>query len=217
MIIDDLANRKHECDILLDQTYGRDLNDYKGLVPEKCKILAGSDYVLLRPEFVKLRPKALEKRRNTKEIKRILISLGGSDPNCYTLKALELVKESGFDGIVDVVLGFSENNVEKIQQYVNSMVNKVNIHSNANMASLIYEADLAIGAAGSSVWERCCLGLRQYLIQTAENQNNVIKLFPNNKSEFYSIINADYGNYVIDNDILIDGTGCAKACSYLNV
>ena len=173
--------------------------------------------MLLRPEFVKLRQQALEKRRNTKKIKRILISLGGSDPNCYTLKALELVKESGFNGIVDVVLGFSENNVEKIQQYVNSMVNKVNIHSNANMASLIYEADLAVGAAGSSVWERCCLGLPQYLIQTAENQNNVIKLFPNNKSEFYSIINTDYDKYIIDNDILIDGTGCAKVCSYLNV
>lgn len=171
MIIDDLANRQHDCDVLLDQTYGRDPNDYKNLVPENCTILAGSDYVLLRKEFIVMRPKAIEKRRNTKEIKRILISMGGSDPDNYTLKALELVKKSGFKGNIDVVLGFAGNNLEQIKQYVTSMINKVDFHANANMAELMYEADLAIGAAGSSVWERCCLGLPQYLIQTAENQN----------------------------------------------
>ena len=180
MVIDDLANRHHDCDFLLDQTYGRDPDDYKNLVPEDCKILAGSDYALLRKEFTLMRPKAIEKRRNTKEIKRILISMGGSCHNDHILKALELVKESGFAGNIDIVLGFSENNLEQIKQYANSMINKVDFHVNANMAELIYEADLAIGAAGSSVWERCCLGLPQYLIQTAENQSfnfNLLQAF----------------------------------------
>ena len=87
LVIDDLANRKHNCDILLDQTYNRDPKDYKNLVPAHCKILAGSDYALLRKEFILMRPKAIEKRRNSKGIRRILISMGGSDPNNYTLKA----------------------------------------------------------------------------------------------------------------------------------
>lgn len=159
MVIDDLANRKHDCDVLLDQTYGRDPNDYKNLVPDGCKILAGSDYVLLRKEFILMRPKAIEKRRNTKEIKRILISMGGSCQNDHILKALEIVKQSEFAGNIDVVLGFDENNLDQIKEYAKSMANKIDFHVNANMAELMYEADLAIGAAGSSVWESCCLGL----------------------------------------------------------
>ena len=181
MIIDDLANRQHDCDVLLDQTYGRDPNDYKNLVPDNCTILAGSDYVLLRKEFILMRPKAIEKRQNTKEIKRILISMGGSDPDNDTLKALELVKKSGFKGNIDVVLGFTENNLEQIKQYVTSMINKVDFHVNANMAELIYEADLAIGAAGSSVWERCCLGLPSVLFTIASNQKNIYELLIKNK------------------------------------
>lgn len=181
MIIDDLANRQHDCDVLLDQTYGRDPNDYKNLVPENCTILAGSDYVLLRKEFILMRPKAIEKRRNTKEIKRILISMGGSCQNNHILKALEMVKASGFAGNIDVVLGFDKNNLDQIKQYVKSMINKVDFHVNANMAELIYEADLAIGAAGSSVWERCCLGLPSVLFLIASNQKYVYELLIHNK------------------------------------
>ena len=179
MVIDDLADRKHDCDILLDQTYGRDAEDYKKLVPDNCEILAGSDYVLLRKEFIELRPKALEKRKNTKEIKRILVSLGGSDPKNFTLKALQMIKESDFKGHVDIVLGFSVPNIGAVKKYADSMENDSTIHTNADMPKLMYDADLAIGAAGSSVWERCCLGLPQVLMVTADNQQliyeNLIK------------------------------------------
>ena len=89
MVIDDLANRPHDCDLLLDQTYGRNAEDYHLLVPETCDILAGSEYALLRPEFAKLRSKALEKRKNTTEVKKILVSMGGSDPKNFTLEALK--------------------------------------------------------------------------------------------------------------------------------
>ena len=175
MVIDDLANRNHDCDILLDQTYGRDANDYKDLVPQHCKILAGSDYVLLRKEFIKLRPIALEKRRNTTEAKRILVSMGGSDPKNYTLKALEIIKESGFRGEIDIVLGFKPSNLEAVKSCIDTLPNNCTIHLDADMAKLMYEADLAIGAAGSSVWERCCLGLPQVLMVTADNQEVIFR------------------------------------------
>lgn len=177
LVIDDLANRKHECDILLDQTYGRNPDDYKPLVPIHCKILVGSDYVLLRKEFIEMRPKALEKRRNTKKVERILISMGGSDPKNYTLKALELLKEAGFKGAIDIVLGFHAPNMQIVEHSIADLPNAITIHTNANMPKLIYDADLAIGAAGSTVWERCCLGIPQLLVQTADNQERILQKF----------------------------------------
>jgi UDP-2,4-diacetamido-2,4,6-trideoxy-beta-L-altropyranose hydrolase len=195
MVIDDLANRKHDCDILLDQTYGRDAGDYKDLVPQHCKTLAGSDYVLLRKEFIKLRPIALEKRRNITEVKRILVSMGGSDPKNYTLKALEIIKESGFRGEIDIVLGFKPSNLEAVKSCIATLPNNCTIHLDADMAKLMYEADLAIGAAGSSVWERCCLGLPQVLIVIANNQKQI----------YENLINSAFCYSTDDLNVLIKG------------
>lgn len=179
MVIDDLANRKHNCDVLLDQTYGREAADYKQLVPEYCKILTGSNYVLLRKEFTELRPVALEKRRQTHEVSRILISMGGSDPKNYTLKALEMVKHSEFTGAIDIILGFSDQNSYLIKEYVATMLNECLIHINPNMSKLIYNADLAIGAAGSSMWERCALGLPTIMVVLSLDQRLIAKNIEN--------------------------------------
>ncbi len=215
MVIDDLANRMHDCDILLDQTYGRDAESYKDLVPQHCKVLAGSDYVLLRKEFIELRPKALEKRRQTTEVKRILVSMGGGDQQNYTLKALEAVKESGFTGAIDIVLGFTSTNTESVKNYVASLPNECTIHVNADMPKIMYDADLAIGAAGTSVWERCCLGLPQYLFQIAENQSDIIKKFTHsNFMTFYVATNTAYQEYVSFRNI--DGLGVLRLMCYLN-
>lgn len=208
-VIDDLANRKHDCDILLDQTYGRNPVDYKALVPEHCTILAGSDYVLIRKEFIEMRSKALEKRRQTKKIERILISMGGGNSLEFILNALALIKESGFKGAIDIVIGLQDNNSQSIHDFLQSMPNKHTIHVNPNMAQLIYEADLAIGAAGSSVWERCCLGLPQCVSRTADNQEfclTQIKSFchiidfkaPQSQkefSDFFSRLNQNFLSY----------------------
>ena len=175
MVIDDLANRIHDCNILLDQTYGRLSGDYKPLVPENCKILTGIDYVLLRKEIRNMRDKALEKREKNTEVKRILVSLGGSDPKNYTLKALEMIVESGFKGKVDVVLGFVSFYKDVLEQYAQQHGIEATFHVNPDMAQLMYDADLCIGAAGSSVWERLYLGLPQVLMQTADNQELIIR------------------------------------------
>lgn len=177
MVIDDLANRTHDCDILLDQTYGRESKEYRRLVPDNCKILTGSDYVLLRKKFIELRPKALEKRRKTKEIKRILVTMGGSDPGGHTLYALKTIKESGFTGVIDIVLGFSSQGKEKIEAYIHEINNECFMHINPDIALLVYRADFAIGAAGSGVWERCCLGLKQLLLMAADNQKENFEAF----------------------------------------
>lgn len=215
MVIDDLANRKHVCDVLLDQTYGRTIEAYRDLVPPDCKTLTGSDYVLLRKEFTVLRPKALAKRRTTKEVKRILVSMGGSDPGNYTLKALEMIKESGFRGHIDVVLGFSATHYEVVEEYLKTLPNISTIHTNADMPQLILDADLAIGAAGSSVWERACLGLPQVLMQTADNQTinfSLLKKIGAHAPLSESLKKKSSTVYTL---LKIDGFGINRIVSYL--
>jgi UDP-2,4-diacetamido-2,4,6-trideoxy-beta-L-altropyranose hydrolase len=226
MVIDDLADRQHDCDILLDQTHGRDAADYKNLVPSRCKILAGSDYVLLRKDFIQLRSKALEKRCQTINVKRILVSMGGADPQNYTLKALEMIKESNFRGAIDIALGFTATNFESVKNYIAVLPNECNIYANADMPKLIYEADLAIGAAGGSVWERCCLGLPQCIVQNDDNQNffmskissficeisftkNSLKIF----KDFLSLLNENYARFADENSVSVDSMGSKRAIS----
>lgn len=216
LVIEDLPNRQHSCDILLDQTYGRLEAAYSTLVPTHCQILAGCDYALLRSEFSKLRSKALDKRKKTQEVKRILISMGGADPNNQTQKALELIADTGFMGAIDIVLGFQAPHQASIQEYINKIPNPCILHSQANMAQLYYEADLAIGAAGGSVWERLCLGLPQFLFQTADNQAHIFEQCsaPDFKN-LYQTLHEDYANYCSHLTPIVDGLGANKVIHYM--
>ncbi len=169
MVIDDLANRSHDCDLLLDQNYHHDMdNRYDGLVPERCKALLGPRYALLRREFAQARK---ERREKSRPPRRILISLGGSDPANATLTALEAVLSlNRKDMETDVIAGSSNREKEKIKKLCDEHVN-VNFHLQVgNMAQLMANADIAIGAGGISNWERCCIGLPALVIITAENQ-----------------------------------------------
>lgn len=179
MVIDDLANRNYNCDILLDQTYGRNPHDYKHLVPKECMLLMGSKNALIRKEFTQLRAKALIKRERLIDVKRILISLGGSDPGNHTLKALEIIKRSGFSGMVELVIGFFNQNHVLIETYLRDYPLKVDVHINPNMPKLTYESDLAIGAAGSSMWERCCLGLPTLMMVYSQDQTLIAQNLQN--------------------------------------
>jgi UDP-2,4-diacetamido-2,4,6-trideoxy-beta-L-altropyranose hydrolase len=169
MVIDDLADRKHQCDILLDQTFDRQYDDYVALVPKYCELLLGSQYALLRPEFSKLIKKALEKRKNTQEIKNILISMGGSDIKNITYDILKNVSNSYN---TTVTLGEKSPHKKMLKNYAKNKNITVMIDAD-NMAELMLNADLAIGAGGSTSWERCCLGLPTLLYITADNQKSI--------------------------------------------
>jgi len=167
--IDDLADRQFDCDILLNQNLGVQEEDYKGKVPSNCKLLLGCDYALLRPEFAKKRVQALEKRRNTKEIANILVSVGGSDINNITYNIL---KQLNNNINYTVVLGGSSPHNKMLGDYAKGKNIKVIINAD-NMSELMFETDLAIGASGSTSWERCCLGLPTLLYVLAENQKDI--------------------------------------------
>lgn len=175
IVIDDLANRYHDCDILIDQTYGRIALDYHDLVPKWCQIYTGSKFALIRDDFLKYRDKVIEKRINIHEVNKVLISLGGGYQKALIRKILEKLIETSYEGEVDIVTGFTNMFDQSFLNFIESLPNIVNLHTNPDMAQLMYEADFAITASGGSVWERCCLGLSGIIVQVAENQKNVYK------------------------------------------
>ena len=172
MAIDDLADRKHDCDVLLDQNYYRDMQTrYGGKVPEHCRVLLGPRYALLREEFRELRAQV---KPRTGEVKRILMFFGGVDAGNYTGLAIKALSGLDIKGVeVDVVIGAQHPQRAEIEQACTTQGYACYVQT-SRMAELMAAADLAIGAGGSATWERCCLGLPALSICTAENQRRQI-------------------------------------------
>lgn len=172
MVIDDLADRVHQCDLLLDQNLGRKPADYAGLIPEACTVLAGPQYALLRPEFAALREYSLERRKQPK-LQNLLITMGGVDQPNATGKVLEALKHSALpdDIRIDVVMGAKAPWLEKVKEIARGMPWPTDVLVNvADMAQRMADCDLAIGAAGGTSWERCCLGVPTIMVVLADNQ-----------------------------------------------
>ncbi|WP_150303091.1 UDP-2,4-diacetamido-2,4,6-trideoxy-beta-L-altropyranose hydrolase [Pseudomonas saliphila] len=172
LVIDDLADRPHQCDVLLDQTLGRDSLDYRPWVPANCTLLCGAHYALLRPEFAALRPYSLERRRSA-GLRHILISMGGVDKNNATGQILAALAtaELPADYVITVVMGATAPWLEAVQQQATNMPVTTLVRSGvSDMAQLMADSDLAIGAAGATSWERCCLGLPALMAVLADNQ-----------------------------------------------
>lgn len=175
MVIDDLVDRPHACDLLLDQTFGRDAADYRPLVPPQCQILCGSSYALLRPEFAALRPYSLQ-RRTQPQLRRLLITMGGVDKDNITSRILMALCASPLppDCQIAVVMGSTAPWLAQVQQLAQDMPWPTQILVGvSDMAQLMADSDLAIGAAGATSWERCCLGLPTIMLVLASNQLQV--------------------------------------------
>jgi UDP-2,4-diacetamido-2,4,6-trideoxy-beta-L-altropyranose hydrolase len=173
MVIDDIADRAHDCDLLLDQNFYENLESrYEGLVPPGCKKLLGPKYALLRSEFMEAR-KNLRKRNG--HVKRIIIFFGGSDSTNETTKALEAIHMLNRPDIaVDVVVGTLNPHSKVIEQMASDMT-YCTCHFNVeDMAALMAGADLAVGAGGITVWERCALALPSIVVTVAENQERTV-------------------------------------------
>ena len=157
LVIDDVG-RDHECSLLLDQNFPNPMHDRYRRTLADAKLLIGPQYALLRADFSISRPAAL--RRRTGACNRFLVSMGGSDPSNATAKALaglESVWQEGWQ--VDVIVGAGNPHRESIESSCSHRP-AMTLHVQAsNMAQLMTAADCAIGAGGSTTWERCCLGL----------------------------------------------------------
>jgi len=172
LVIDDLADRPHAATLLLDQNLGREAHDYDGLVPEDCRRLIGPRFAMLRPEFSALRTKSLARRGQTK-LSHLMISMGGTDVVDATSTVLRALTGADLppDLRLTVVMGSRAPALDSVRELSAQMPWPTNVLVDVkDMASLMADADLAIGAGGSTTWERCCLGLPTVVVETAANQ-----------------------------------------------
>lgn len=173
MVIDDLADRPHRADLLLDQNLGRDVMDYAGLVPASCRVLVGPHFALLRPEFSALREASLARRRQQPQFKQLLISLGGVDKDNVTGQVLSALRACDLPSTLNivVVMGATAPWLDDVKARAADINCQVEVVVNVtDMAQRMANADLAIGAAGITTWERCCLGLPAMMVVLAQNQ-----------------------------------------------
>lgn len=170
LAVDDLADRSHDCELLLDQNFYAAMSTrYAGLVPSTTPCLLGPRFVLLRPEFANAR-RALRQRDG--KVRRILVFFGGTDPTHQTLKVLTGLEPlaAAADVVVDAVVGSANPQRELVRAFCEQRP-WAHFHCQvSNMAELIARADLGVGAGGATMWERCALGLPSLTVVFADNQ-----------------------------------------------
>jgi len=173
LAIDDIADRDHDCDILLDQNLVRGLEDrYRGLVPGSCRLLLGPRYALLRPEYANARKSMV---RRSGQVHRILVCYGGSDPSNETAKAIGAIRRLPTNRFAtDVVIGLRNPHGSTVSALTQELPGAAFYRGAEDMADLMRRADLSIGAGGIMCWERCCLGLPTLAVDIAGNQVDVL-------------------------------------------
>ena len=168
-VIDDLADRPHDADLLIDQNLNMDDRRYDGLTNADCVRLLGPRFALLRPEFSSYRAKLARDPKTP--VRRVLVFIGGVDAPGATLTALAAL-EAARDGpiVADVVVGTANPRVDAIEAWCSTR-SWATLHvGNAPLADLMVAADLAIGAGGTTVWERCALAMPSVVVSIAANQ-----------------------------------------------
>lgn len=167
MVVDDLANRNHDCDILLDQNFAEEAETrYAGRVPPRARRLLGPAYALLREEFRKYAG-ALTRRTSTPP--HVLVSFGGYDNGAHTRKALEALVQTRRPLSVDVFGSPEAPGADRVRDICDA--NGFRFYGLVpNVAEYMSAADFAIGAMGGSAWERCITGLPSIVLTVAENQ-----------------------------------------------
>lgn len=171
LAIDDLADRAHDCDVLLDQNVYPDMETrYAGKVPAHCHVLLGPRYALLRDEFHRMRARTAPRNG---AVGRLLVSFGGVDAANYTGAALAAIAAARARLAVDVVIGMGHAHRNAIETACERHGFGCHVETSC-MAELMAGADLAIGAGGTTLWERCCLGLPALALSAAANQTAML-------------------------------------------
>ena len=172
LVLDDLADRKHDCDILVDEMVVRKPDEYKDLVPSHCRVLTGARYTILREEFSRLRMSSIERRLKEKRVRRLLVILGSGSPENLLIEAVSAIADNlSEDMIVDIALGAMQiSNAGKSR--IKAILGKRGVFHDfsASVARLMHDADIAVGASGMAAYERCCMGLPSIQFVQAENQ-----------------------------------------------
>ena len=168
-VLDDLANRRHECDVLLDQNlHDAPLLRYVGRVPASARVFVGPRYALLRPEFEGLQPVP-----RVEGVRSLLVFFGGADPSNEALKVIAALRSlSDATPACTLIVGPINPAAALIRRTAQGIRGLRIIDVSNEMARLMMQADLGIGTCGGSAWERCATGLPALVIVSAENQRD---------------------------------------------
>jgi UDP-2,4-diacetamido-2,4,6-trideoxy-beta-L-altropyranose hydrolase len=168
MAIDDIPLREHDCDILLNQ------NSEAKEAGKVRLYLSGRIYALLAPDFALRREASLQRRQNTAGVERIFISFGSSDPDDLAGRAAQAISDASLPVAMDIAVSSVSPNAENLRSLAGRPGSRICLHFDAdNVPLLMAQADIAIGAAGTTTWERCCLGLPSLVYVCADNQAEI--------------------------------------------
>ena len=172
LVIDDLADRQHACDLLLDQNQVPDMvARYENRGPGNCRLLLGPKYALLRNEFSRSEASAPAGERSTSP--RLLVMFGGADPQNLTLRTVNALASVGWKAGVDVVAGPLYADLDNLQMAIAALPD-VRLHAPAgDVATLMRSAGFAVGSPGVASWERCACALPSLTIAQADNQEPI--------------------------------------------
>ena len=170
MVLDDAPSRPHNCDVLLDQTCGRTPDEYVDCVPAACRVLTGTEYALLRPEFAGTRM-ALP-FNGSHSPPRVFVALGATDPGRMMISCLDSLRSADRGIAIDAVIHSGAPHLQEIRAAAERL--GVSLHVDAaDVAALMARAEIAVIASGSIAWEACCMGLLPVLLIAADNQVGV--------------------------------------------
>ncbi|MCD1260832.1 UDP-2,4-diacetamido-2,4,6-trideoxy-beta-L-altropyranose hydrolase [Paenibacillus athensensis] len=173
MVIDDLADRQHDCNLLLDQNFYRDMDSrYSRWVQPSCHQLLGPSYALLRPEFSQHRV-GLGSR--LAEVKQALVCFGGTDPTNETEFVLQALRGSTDQVKLKIITGKNNPHLHKISAICEQNEQYELLVQTSHVASVMRECDIAICSGGTLTWERYCMGLPALIITNAENQRDIAR------------------------------------------
>ena len=172
IVWDDLADRPHHADVLIDQNLGRSTADYIPWLPSTCHVLAGAQYAILQPRYAQLRQASLTRRTHGR-IEHVLVSMGGVDPDNATGALLPYLNRAHLPDLERVTLVVGRHapwlatlRVAAAQATVPTEI----AVAVTDLAERMASADLAFGGAGGTAWERCCLGVPSVVVILAPNQ-----------------------------------------------
>lgn len=171
LVISDYPQQPHDCDYLVDTTISRAADAYEPYLTSHCIRLVGPGFALLRRKFAELRKQSLGRRVNRGDVQVILVSIGATDPQNHICLALEAVKQAKLSCHVDIAVAENAPHVTAVRSAISKLMIDATLHTNAEeMPKLLAQADVCIGAAGSSVLERFSLDSPTLALMVVDNQ-----------------------------------------------
>jgi UDP-2,4-diacetamido-2,4,6-trideoxy-beta-L-altropyranose hydrolase len=172
LLMDDLGRLSHYwADVVLNQNVHAEETSYRNR-ETYTRLLLGARYALLRREFT---AQPVWQREIPDVARRVLVTMGGSDPDNATLRIVQAVRELAAEDIeVRVIVGGSNPHMESLERAVQSDRDRVQLLRDVtDMPQSMMWADLAVANAGTISWELCFFGLPAIVVDLAENQRLV--------------------------------------------